>query len=84
VLYKIQQNVVSKFHFHAAASTYLQVIKKSKRVSVATTLAVPKFGVDGRRYMSMQHKGNDTASGNSEYCPILINPSWLSNGKNPG
>ena len=30
-------------------ATYLQVIKKSERVSVATTLVVPKFGVDGRR-----------------------------------
>jgi hypothetical protein len=88
VLYKIQQNAIIKISLPCSGvrvptydpATYLQVIKKSGRVSVATTLAVPKIGVDGRRYMSMQQRGNNTASGNSEYYPILINPSWLSNG----
>jgi hypothetical protein len=52
------------------------VIKKSERVSVGTTFAVPKIDGDGRRGMSMKHRGNDNASGKPVYCPILINPSW--------
>jgi len=58
VLYKIQQNAIIKISLPCSGvrapisdrATYLQVIKKSERVSVATTLAVPKIGVDGRRY----------------------------------
>jgi hypothetical protein len=33
--------------------TYLQVIKKGERVSVAKQLAVLKIGIDGRRGMSL-------------------------------
>lgn len=73
MLYKIQQNAIIKILLPCSGvraptsdpATYLQVMKKSERVSVATTLAVPKIGVGGRRHMSMQHRGNDTASGNS-------------------